>query len=154
MFTSIVLNNIIFRQMVSAWLWKSVIQTSNILKRIIASGCRLIKEIDQLSWTTTRRNLKHIPQTNGVHFINIPSALPFSWEVEQFYILWRFTVIRPCICNMLNSAEFHSLFLFWSFYRSLRNRAETENLWSLSRILRILKDKQTKEARKTMNERS
>ena len=60
--------------MVIAWLLKSVIQTSNILKRIIASGCRLIKEIDQLSWTTTRRNLKHIPQTNRVHIINIPSA--------------------------------------------------------------------------------
>ena len=61
---------------------------SNISKRNLASGCHLLKKIDQTSWRTTRRNYKHIPQ-----IVCISSRFQvlhlLSWEFEQPEVLWR-----------------------------------------------------------------
>ena len=68
---------------------------SNIPKRNLASGCHLLKKIDQPSWRTTRRNYKHIPQ-----IVCISSRFRvlhlLSWEFEQSEILWRYTVTLVC----------------------------------------------------------
>ena len=68
---------------------------SNIPKRNLASGCHLLKKIDQPSWRTTRRNYKHIPQ-----IVCISSRFRvlylLSWEFEQPEALWRYTVILVC----------------------------------------------------------
>ena len=65
---------------------------SNIPKRNLASGCHLLKKIDQPSWRTTRLNYKHIPQ-----IVCISSRFRvlhlLSWEFEQPEVLWRYTVI-------------------------------------------------------------
>ena len=68
---------------------------SNIPKRNLASGCHLLKKIDQPSWRTTRRNYKHIPQ-----IVCISSRFRvlhlLSWEFERSEVLWRYTVILVC----------------------------------------------------------
>ena len=68
---------------------------SNIPKRNLASGCHLLKKIDQPSWRTTRRNYKHIPQ-----IVCISSRFRvlhlLSWEFERSEVLWRYTVILAC----------------------------------------------------------
>ena len=68
---------------------------SNIPKRNLASGCHLLKKIDQPSWRTTRRNYKHILQ-----IVCISSRFrvlhPFSWEFQRSEVLWRYTVILVC----------------------------------------------------------
>ena len=68
---------------------------SNIPKRNLASGCHLLKKIDQTSWRTTRRNYKHIPQ-----IVCISSRFRvlhlLSWEFERSEVLWRYTVILVC----------------------------------------------------------
>ena len=68
---------------------------SNIPKRNLASGCHLLKKIDQTSWRTTRRNYKHIPQ-----IVCISSRFRvlhlLSWEFERSEVLWRYTVILAC----------------------------------------------------------
>ena len=67
----------------------------NIPKRNLASGCHLLKKIDQPSWRTTRRNYKHIPQ-----IVCISSRFRvlhlLSWEFERSEVLWRYTVILIC----------------------------------------------------------
>ena len=68
---------------------------SNIPKRNLASGCHLLKKIDQTYWRTTRRNLKHLT-SNRVHIIQIPSAAPSLMEFEQPEVLWRYTDILIC----------------------------------------------------------
>ena len=68
---------------------------SNIPKRNLASGCHLLKKIDQPSWRTTRRNYKHIPQ-----IVCISSRFRvlhlLSWDFERSEVLWRYTVILVC----------------------------------------------------------
>ena len=62
MFTSNVLNRKRFRQIKEYYLM------SNISKRNLASGCHLLKKIDQPSWRTTRHNYKHIPQIVCIYY--------------------------------------------------------------------------------------
>ena len=82
---------------------------SNILKRNLASGCHLLKKIDQPSWRTTRRNYKHIPQ-----IVCISSRFRvlhlLSWEFERSEVLWRYTFILVCHLQH-RSAELHETIL-------------------------------------------
>ena len=68
---------------------------SNIPKRNLASGCHLLKKIDQPLWRTRRRNYKHIPP-----IVCISSRFRvlhlLSWEFERSEVLWRYTVILVC----------------------------------------------------------
>ena len=83
---------------------------SNIPKRNLASGCHLLKKIDQPSWRTTRRNYKHIPQ-----IVCISSRFRvlhlLSWEFEQSEVLWRYTVILVCHLKHVKSADLHETIL-------------------------------------------
>ena len=116
---------------------------SNIPKRNLASGCHLLKKIDQTSWRTTRRNYKHIPQ-----IVCISSRFRvlhlLSWEVERSEVLWRDTVILVChfktcwsrlIYTKLSSHWSFVISMYvltkawrcispWSFRRSLQRRRE------------------------------
>ena len=83
---------------------------SNIPKRNLASGCHLLKKIDQPSWRTTRRNYKHIPQ-----IVCISSRFRvlhlLSWEFERSEVLWRDTVILACHLKHVKSADLHETIL-------------------------------------------
>ena len=68
---------------------------SNIPKRNLASGCHLLKKIDQTSRRTTRRNYKHIPQIVCM-LSRFRVLLLLSWEFEQPEVLCRYTDILVC----------------------------------------------------------
>ena len=84
---------------------------SNIPKRNLASGCHLLKKIDQPSWRTTRRNYKHYT-LNRVHIIQIPSAAPSFMgilsdsESSEDTLLYLYVIL-----NMLKSADLHKTLL-------------------------------------------
>ena len=93
---------------------------SNIPKRNLASGCHLLKKIDQPSWRTTRRNYKHIPQI--VYISSRFRALHLlSWEFERSEVLWRYTVINMYVITMA-----WRCISPWSFHRSLQRRREMD----------------------------
>ena len=79
-------------------------------KRNLASGCHLLKKIDQTSWRTTRRNYKHVPQIvcissgfRGCTFLYGNLSNPKSSEdtLIYLYVIW----------NMLKSADPHESIL-------------------------------------------
>ena len=133
---------------------------SNIPKRNLASGCHLLKKIDQPSWRTTRRNYKHILQ-----IVCISSRFrvlhPFSWEFQRSEVLWRYTVILVCHLQHVEVGWFiqnyphtmsHRSFVInmyvvtmawrcispWSFHRSPQRRREMDIFRYISRFPRIL----------------
>ena len=118
---------------------------SNIPKRNLASGCHLLKKIDQPSCRrTTRRNYKHIPQI--VCILSRFWVLHFlSWEFERSEVRWRFTVIlvynlkhvkvgwgtrnyphRSFAINMCVVTMVWCCISPWSFHRSLQRRREMD----------------------------
>ena len=81
---------------------------SNIPKRNLASGCHLLKKIDQ-RWRTTRRNYKNIPQIVCISFSFWLMHL-LSWNFERSEVLWRYTVI--IVLDTLLYLYLYKLFLW------------------------------------------
>ena len=138
--------------------------------RNLASGCHLLKKIDQPSCRrTTRRNYKHIPQIVCIssrfwvlHFL--------SWEFERSEVLWRFTVIlvynlkhvkvgwatrnyphRSFVINMYVVTRVWRCISPWSFHRSSQRRREMDIFRYISRFLRIISKNNWKKKEENLN---
>ena len=118
---------------------------SNIPRRNLASGCHLLKKIDQPSWRTTRRNYKHIPQIVCISS-RVPRAAPSSNgnlsnpkssedTLLYLYVIWNMlksadlheNILKPVICHK-NVRYYDGVTLYFSmkFHRSLQRRREMD----------------------------
>ena len=111
---------------------------SNIPKRNLASGCHLLKKIDQPSWRTTRRNYV----TNRMHIIQILSAAPSFmgiWATRSPLKIHCYTCMsfKTCWSRLIyTKVSSHRSFVInmyvitmawrcispWSFHRSLQRK--------------------------------
>ena len=143
---------------------------SNISKRNLASGCHLLKKIDQTSWRTTRRNYKHIPQ-----IVCISSRFRFlSWEfwairsplkIHCYFCMSFETCWSRLIYTKLSShrsfvINMYVVTMAWRcispfiFPRSPQRRRAMDISGYISRFQRILsKNNKTTKKKKTSTER-
>ena len=130
---------------------------SNIPKRNLASGCHLLKKIDQPSWRTTRRNYKHIPQIvcissrfRVLHLLSwefwaIRSPLKIHYYTcMSFETCWsrliytKLSSHRSFVINMYVVTMTWRCISPWSFHRSPQIRRAMDISGYISRFQRIL----------------
>ena len=143
---------------------------SNIPKRNLASGCHLLKKIDQPSWRTTRRNYKHIPQIvcmssrfRVLHLLSwdfeaIWSPLKiYCYTCMSFETRWSRLIYTKLsshlsfVIHMYVVTMAWSCISPWSFHRSPQRRREMDIFRYISRFPRILSKTNQKKKGENLN---